>query len=208
MFSEELKKLRISRGLTQQELADELKLSRSAIGMYENGERTPDIYMINLIADFFNVSTDSLIGRKVCVQAEGSAVLFPVLNSVCERKKIYDNEIQSDETVEIPRHCLNGEPKENFFVLAVNDDFMYPMFQNGDKVLILKQEEIYEIGAVGAVIYNNSNAVLRKIEYSENEKQIKLIPINPLYPPEIIENKNKEKFHIIGIPKLLIRKFA
>lgn len=62
-FQNVLKTLRKSRGLTQDELSKILKISRSTIGMYENGSREPDYEMLETIADYFNVDIDYLIGR-------------------------------------------------------------------------------------------------------------------------------------------------
>lgn len=62
-FKERLKTLRQSRDLTQSSLADALNISRSAVGMYENGSREPDFETLELIADFFNVDIDYLLGR-------------------------------------------------------------------------------------------------------------------------------------------------
>jgi len=62
-FQSVLKSLRKSFGLTQDELANKLDVSRSTIGMYENGSREPDYETLEAIADFFNVDTDYLLGR-------------------------------------------------------------------------------------------------------------------------------------------------
>ena len=62
-FQTVLKELRKSRGLTQDELAKIFKVSRSTIGMYENGSREPDYETLELIADYFNVDIDFLLGR-------------------------------------------------------------------------------------------------------------------------------------------------
>ena len=51
-FEMVLKTLRRAKGLTQEELAKALKISRSTIGMYENGSREPDYETLELIADF------------------------------------------------------------------------------------------------------------------------------------------------------------
>lgn len=64
MFSKVLKGLRKKCGLTQQELADELKLAKSTISMYENGKREPDFETEELIADYFNVDINTLRGIK------------------------------------------------------------------------------------------------------------------------------------------------
>lgn len=62
-FQNVLKSLRKSNGLTQDELAKVLKVSRSTIGMYENGLREPDYETLESIADYFNVDIDYLLGR-------------------------------------------------------------------------------------------------------------------------------------------------
>ncbi len=62
-FQSVLKSLRKANGLTQDELAKILKISRSTIGMYENGSREPDYETLEAIADYFNVDIDYLLGR-------------------------------------------------------------------------------------------------------------------------------------------------
>lgn len=62
-FSNIFKSLRQASGYTQQELSDRLGISRSRIGMYETGAREPDFETLEIIADFFNVDTDYLLGR-------------------------------------------------------------------------------------------------------------------------------------------------
>lgn len=63
-FKNVFKSLRIKSGLTQQQMADKLGLSRSTIGMYENGEREPSFEILETIADLFNVDMNYLIGKK------------------------------------------------------------------------------------------------------------------------------------------------
>lgn len=61
-FSIVLKKLRKSKGLTQEELAKILCLSPSAIGLYEQGSRMPRNDTIIKIAEYFGVTIDFLLG--------------------------------------------------------------------------------------------------------------------------------------------------
>ncbi|RHO42857.1 helix-turn-helix domain-containing protein [Dorea sp. AM13-35] len=63
IFKTVIKSLRTSHGLTQDELSKQLGISRSTIGMYESGAREPDFETLELIADYFNVDTDYLLGR-------------------------------------------------------------------------------------------------------------------------------------------------
>ncbi len=63
-FASIFKDLRVMSGLTQQEMADKLNISRSSIGMYEKGEREPSFELLEMIADYFNVDMNYLLGKK------------------------------------------------------------------------------------------------------------------------------------------------
>lgn len=64
-FGENLKKLRKSKNLTQDALADFLGMSFQAISKWERGETYPDITMLPVIASFFDVTVDSLLGTDM-----------------------------------------------------------------------------------------------------------------------------------------------
>lgn len=61
-FSENLKKLRIQRKLTQEKLADFFGVTFQTISKWERGESYPDITLLPKIATFFNISIDDLLG--------------------------------------------------------------------------------------------------------------------------------------------------
>lgn len=58
-----LAELRSARGLTQQQLADLTGLTRGRLNNYEQGTREPDLVTLQSLADFFQVTTDFLLGR-------------------------------------------------------------------------------------------------------------------------------------------------
>lgn len=60
---EQLIQLRKAAGLSQYELARQLKMTRSALGNYEMGEREPDFETTKKLAAYFGVSVDFLLGR-------------------------------------------------------------------------------------------------------------------------------------------------
>lgn len=62
-FAVLLKSLRLRDKLSQRELAAKLKISPSAVGMYESGQRLPSRETEEAIADFFNVSISLLRGN-------------------------------------------------------------------------------------------------------------------------------------------------
>lgn len=60
-FNEKLQELRKQRGLTQEELAEKLYVSRTAISKWESGRGYPNIDSLKAIAKFFSVTVDELL---------------------------------------------------------------------------------------------------------------------------------------------------
>lgn len=63
IFSERIKELRLSRGLTLKNVADVVGMSLMAYAHYEHGDRQPSIETISKLCDFYDVTADYLIGR-------------------------------------------------------------------------------------------------------------------------------------------------
>ena len=62
-FPERLIELREQNGMTRQELADVLGISRASLEYYEKGQRTPDINMLFRLSETFSISADYMLGR-------------------------------------------------------------------------------------------------------------------------------------------------
>lgn len=62
LFGLKVKELREARGLTQFELANELKVTKQTISAWEKNLQETDFTMLIRIAKFFNVTTDYLLG--------------------------------------------------------------------------------------------------------------------------------------------------
>lgn len=92
-MNERIKMLRMSKGLTQQEFADRLKVSRSNIANYENGNRAPVDAMVSLICKEFNVNEDWLrYGKEpkektTSREEEITAIVASALNGNSDFKK-------------------------------------------------------------------------------------------------------------------------
>ena len=63
MINERIKRLRIERGLTQQNVADAVHTDKTNVSSWENGRYMPSKSVLTLLADFFDVSVDYLLGR-------------------------------------------------------------------------------------------------------------------------------------------------
>ena len=63
ILAERMKDLRKEHHMTQQMLATRLGISNSVISSYELQDRTPSLEMLCKYADFFDITTDYLLGR-------------------------------------------------------------------------------------------------------------------------------------------------
>lgn len=207
-----IKELRLEKGINMAQVAKELNIPYTTYVNYEKGDREPNSEMLVLLANYFNVSVDYLIGRSDLRDQElklkspiiaDNNVSFPVIGELAAGYEHIAMEDWSGETIEIPESYLKGRKRENFLVLSVKGDSMYPHYQDGDKVLILKQDCINESGDIAAVIYDGEYATLKKVEYKKDA--VRLVPLNPEYMPKEITGSDLEQFKIIGIPRLLVR---
>jgi len=63
-FCSKLKKARQNTGFTQREVAKETQISQATIANYETGRTEPDLENLGILADFYGVSVDWLLGTR------------------------------------------------------------------------------------------------------------------------------------------------
>ena len=59
-----LREIRLQKGVTQLKVAMDLNISREALSYYETGKRSPDLQMLIIMSEYFDVSIDYLITGK------------------------------------------------------------------------------------------------------------------------------------------------
>ena len=192
MFAENLKILREKKQITQQQLADKLKISRSTIGMYENGSREPDFETLELIADFFNINMDRLIGNL----NPNMKRMIPVLGLVRAG-------IPMDAVEHIIDYEEIGEDmarQGEFFGLQIKGDSMEPRITEGDVVIVRKQPDV-ESGEIAIVLINGDEATIKKVQKFNGG--INLIPSNPAYDVMTYTNEQIEKLPVRVLGKVV-----
>ncbi len=207
-LGEKIKYFREKRKMTQDEVAAAVDTTPQNIYKYEKGIVTNiPLAKLEKLAELFQVTPWELAGWEGA-PAPGVAdevVIFPVVGEIAAG---YDHialeDAYSADNVEIPVGYLKGRPRSDFFVLRVCGNSMYPLYMDGDKVLIKKTPSLERSGEIGAVLYEEY-ATLKKVEYVTGEDWMKLIPVNPEYQPKTIVGADLEQCKILGVPALLIR---
>ncbi len=212
-LSDMLVYLRKRSTLSQQELADKLGMTRSAIGMYETGKREPDLETLEVFADFYNVDMNTLTGHSSENVRENN--FLDVTEDVVTFRVNVDIAAGVDQpasplsdwegaSIDIPASYLRGRSPEDFFMIRINGDSMYPHYQNGDYVLVLNTPTLDHSGQIGVLLHGEEGTI-KKIEYVPGEDWLRLVPLNPEFIPKTVSGPELETCRVIGVPKLIIR---
>lgn len=132
IVSNQIIKLRKNRKLTQQDLADEMKVSTAAVCKWETGASIPDINTLCLLADFFNVSVDYILGReksaKTCVILCNRREYEKVIKT-CVEKQGLTTQAYINSVLELKQY-LEKTPEPVSMVIAFSTDEAVPAYAN------------------------------------------------------------------------------
>ena len=81
--------LRKQKNITQEKLASEMGVSIAAVSKWENGNSMPDIVMLCALADYFQVTTDELLGRNKMedfIICDDAAIVRETLQDIIKRE--------------------------------------------------------------------------------------------------------------------------
>ena len=205
-----IKNLRTAKKMTLEDVARAVGVGRSTVLKWETGKITSmrgD--KISALADVLGVSPHELMGWEgekfihAPMMSEEN-VSFPVVGDIAAG---FDHVALDDwdgDVVELPASYLKTRPREDFFVLRVRGESMYPMYLDGDLVLILKQDTVDYSGQIAAVIYDDELATLKRVEQSP-KGDVRLVAVNPNVPPIKIEGERLDHCRIMGVPRIVIR---
>lgn len=196
-FASTIKRLRTERGVTQEQLAAMLNVSRSTIGMYETGSREPDFETCEAIADIFNVDMDYLIGRSPVERKK--VVIPPGFQPMPEMSSVplvgriaCGTPILAEQNIE----ARIGVPAlwRADFALTCHGNSMAAMIQDGDIVCIRKQPEV-ENGEIAAVRIGEE-ATLKRF-YRQGDT-VMLQAENPAFSPLVYTRDQLNEITIEG----------
>lgn len=171
--------------LSQQELADKIGVSKSAISRYESGTiGNMGLDKAQALVNALNLDPLVLLGFVGFDGSElkpvdlSTAVKIPVVGSIPAGTPVEAIEDVVDY-IDIPEDWVKGDAE--FIGLDVKGDSMYPVMLDGDRVVIRLQPSA-ETGDICACYVNGYDATLKRVSISPTS--ITLKPENPGYPPK------------------------
>lgn len=196
-----IKKLRNKFGINQTELGNKIGLSARAIGFYESSDRDIPTSKLQKIADYFNVSTDYVLGRSNDLQDDVKQI--PLLGKIAAG---YPTQMFTDviDYINIPADMARGN--KELFALKTTGKSMEPNFIEGD-ILIFEKTDNCENGQFCAVAVNGDDATFKKV--TKTDAGIMLQPLNPAFETKFYTNDQIASLpvQIIGVLKQIRRNF-
>lgn len=110
-LGENIRGLRIASGITQEQFGYEMGVSAQAVSRWENGVTYPDITMLPMIADFFDVTLDELMGRGRELDIDARNAFFKRINEMRD-----DGEY--DSILEAYDKMLHKHPNDAYLLLG------------------------------------------------------------------------------------------
>lgn len=201
MFGKILKELRESRDMSQEQLAALLGISKSTVGMYEQGKRKPQSdEILKKIASVFSVSIDYLFGYNSEAQSQ------PTIEDLgMELLTLKDFPMLGNIACGVPIDCIeqnnlykNGSDsiRADFCLTARGDSMVNANIYDGDIVYIRYQNAVTN-GEIAAVIVNEE-VTLKRLFYYPEKNQVILQPENPMYEPLIYSGEELNSIRIAG----------
>lgn len=202
-----LKYIRKKANITQQKLAEEIGVSRSAISMWETDICQPDYDTMIRLADYFGVTTDELLGLNPnryddippsSLNIETSDIhMVPVFDSVSAGFGAY----ASDYIVDYAPAIIKAGA-EDYIYINVKGDSMFPKIEEGDRILVRRQTSV-DSGSIAVVLIDGEEGVVKKVTYGDD--WIELHSINPMYPIRRFEGQEVMRLKVLGLVKQIVK---
>ncbi|WP_307740029.1 helix-turn-helix domain-containing protein [uncultured Parolsenella sp.] len=120
-FGQRVKKLRTEAGLTQEDIAKKLDLSKTAVGAWENGRAKPRLDKLNQLADLFGVTAAELLGERQ-EATPSDYVTLPV--AVAGHAGEFTDEFEPGEVTDVPRSVWESIGDPDAYIIRVRGHCM------------------------------------------------------------------------------------
>lgn len=174
MIGKNIKKLRLSRGMTQQQLADVVGArTYTTITKWEKGDNVPQGKDLIVLSNYFKVSVDSIlgIGKKPEITISSIYPYLPL--SISAGAPLEVDALTNDDvdTIEIPDVMMGKwAGSEDVYIMRINGESMNSIMQHGSLIAV-KPVELEELSNNDIVVYSNCGDYSVKRFYNDEERQ-------------------------------------
>lgn len=210
-FSGRLNQLMLDNSVTIVELSKALDISRQSISNYLKCESIPNIVVCKDIANYFNVSTDYLIGKDLQPQRSDEDLYneLGLTSKTLEKLRILKKEAYNQENSSYLMYILNvliqveDIEYENGLLNELKD---YVLYSYKNDTYLLDKEKVYNLSISDK---SKSSSFFRNKINGEDIETLKLLKLQnsifkfkTLYLEDFLENEEMEIFHYTNKPNM------
>lgn len=192
---------RTALGLTFEEIGNIVGVSKSTVKKWESGDiSNMRRDKIALLAKALKISPVQLIVEET---ANDQVVPFPLDNVYM--RPVYNSaaagfNVLAQDTIigYMPAYIPSASEQEKYIWVNVVGDSMFPKIEEGDKLLVRKQESV-DSGSIAVVLLDGEEASVKRVVYGDT--WIELQSINPYYPPRRFEGADVQRVRVLGLVK-------
>ncbi len=208
-FAVNFKYLRTLKGFSQEQMAEELSITRSRVGSYEEGRSEPPLELLIKISDYYKLPIDALVKNNLTKVSDTSfinignhRILFPITVSEDNEDLIeivpnkatagYLNGYDDPEYIEqLEKIKLPFLPSGKHRTFPIKGDSMLPV-RDGSYVVARYIENIQDIkyGRTYVILTLNEGIVYKRIKAAEQDEILTLHSDNRNYQPYDIHKKD------------------
>lgn len=200
-----MKDLREETHKTKAQVAREMNMPYTTYVNYEKGTREPNSEVLIMIATYFGVSVDYLIGRSESRLPENiiannliplkQIIKIPIIGRIACGKPIL-----AEQNYEGFTYCPDNV-KADFVLKCQGDSMIDANIQDGDLVFI-EESPVVENGEIAAVVIGEE-ATLKKVYYQNDT--ITLLPANTAFEPMVFSKEEINNIRICGKAVAVLR---
>lgn len=204
MFKKNFIKLCNDKGVAPTVACKAVGLSNAAFSCWDENT-IPRKSTLYKLADYFGVSVDYLLGKDTrrdeppvrLYREQGQISMVPLFESVSAGfGSLAVNEIV-DYVPVAPRHDA-----AELLCIRVRGDSMYPTIEDGDIILVHKQDTV-DSGTVAVVLVDGEDGLVKRVVYGDG--WIELQSVNPMYMPRRFNGRDAARVKVMGRVEMVMK---
>lgn len=198
-ISANIKRMRLDEGLTQEQLAEKLGVTRSTVTQWETGWSQPRMGAISKLASVFGVSVSEMVEdgnnppKDAIFPAISPRATAPLLGRV-HAGSAQEPEVLEDE-IELPHNIRTAHP--NAYFLQVEGDCMDKVYPEGCYILVDPDREPSN-GSIAAVAIDGHDAVMRRLLRTASTIVLAPESTNPEHKDLVITATDEHTVELVG----------
>jgi SOS-response transcriptional repressor LexA len=189
--------------LSNVQLGKEIGISDETIRKWRNGQTIPPIDKAKLLANYFHISLDSLMGEPIYTE---QMVTLPLVGAVSAGSFEILNEDDWTDECSVSVKMLQGRPQKECCTIEVIGDSMSPHLLPGDILIVHRQTHAVNGNIV--VTYDPTVNGYTVKKFAQNGDTVTLSPYNKEYKPMQYTNPSEQQLMIYGVCVGLERKLV